>query len=78
MCNKDAERFEPEGDYEDLSCAECGRYRITGTVIRMWEKARWIHTVAMQQWIEEQRRGGAEIPLINSEVVVWEGLRSGS
>ncbi|WP_434681300.1 hypothetical protein J3P77_09420 [Pseudomonas sp. R1-18] len=78
VCNKKAERLEPAGDYEELVCEDCGRYRITGTVVRMWEKARWVHTVAMQQWIEEQRRGGVEVPVINSDIVEWEGVRAGS
>ncbi|WP_372030030.1 hypothetical protein [Pseudomonas kurunegalensis] len=77
VCNQEAERLESQGDYQELSCPDCGRYRISGTVVRLWEKARWIHTVAMQQWLEEQRRDGRDLPVINSEVVVWDGVRAG-
>ena len=77
VCNREAEQLEASGDYQELSCYECGRYRISGTVIRMHDKARWLRTVAMQQWIEEQRRDGVDVPMIDSLVVEWEGFRAG-
>ncbi|MBR7519670.1 MULTISPECIES: hypothetical protein [Pseudomonas] len=77
VCNQDAEQRESLGDYQELSCPECGHYRISGTVVRLWEKASWLHTVAMQQWLEDRRRDGVKIPVINSEVAVWEGVRAG-
>jgi len=77
VCNQDAEQVDAAGDYQDISCDECGRYRITGTVVHMWESARWINTKAMQHWIAEQQRGGVEVPTINSQVVIWDGVRIG-
>lgn len=77
VCNQEAEQHESVGDYEELSCPECGRYRVSGTVVGMWERARWLHTVAMQQWIEEQRRAGVSVPIITSDVAVWDGVRAG-
>lgn len=78
VCNQEAEPLESVGDYKELSCFECGNYRISGTVFGMWEKARWLHTVAMQQWIEEQRRDGIDVPMITAGIVVWEGVRVGN
>lgn len=78
VCNQEAKKLESAGDYEELSCSECGHYRISGTVVGMWEKARWLHTVAMQQWLDEQRRDGVDLPMITTEVVAWDGIRVGN
>lgn len=74
ICINKAEARESGGDYAEVSCLECGEYRVSGTVLRLLEKGRWLHTVGMQQWLEEQRRNGATAPMINSDVVIWEGV----
>lgn len=78
VCAQEAEKRDSSGDYEELLCSECGQYRISGTVVGMWEKARWLHTVAMQQWLDEQRRDGVKVPMITTEIVVWDGVRVGN
>lgn len=74
VCNNLADAREPEGDYAELSCPECGEYRVSGSVVRLLDKGRWLSTVAMQQWLEEQRRDGTPMPMITSNVVVWDGV----
>lgn len=74
VCTNQAEARESAGDYVELTCPECGDYRVSGTVVRLFEKGRWLNTVAMQQLLEEQRRDGTVLPMISSDLVVWDGV----
>jgi len=74
VCNNSADARESGGDYVELACPNCGEYRVSGTVVRLFEKGRWLNTVAMQQLLEEQRRDGMALPMISSDVVVWDGV----
>ncbi|SEQ26623.1 hypothetical protein SAMN03159444_01368 [Pseudomonas sp. NFACC02] len=74
VCNQAAEEGDSVGDYVAVDCTDCGRYRISGTVIGQLERGRWLDTAASQQWLEEQRRDGVESPLITTSNVVWDGV----
>ena len=74
VCNKPAEVAATTGDAQSVSCPQCGEYRVTGTVIGLLERGRWLHTAKMQQWLEEQRTAGVACPVINSDVAEFDGV----
>ncbi|HDS1801192.1 TPA: hypothetical protein QEM76_000369 [Pseudomonas putida] len=74
VCNKPAMEEERFGDYADFDCDDCGKYRVTGTVLGILDRAQWLRTTAMQQWIAEQHQAGVERPVINSANAEYEGV----
>lgn len=74
VCHNLADSRESEGDYIDLFCPEGGDYRASGAGVRLFERGRWLNTIAMQLWLEDQRRDGTKLPMIGCHVVAWDGV----
>jgi len=73
VCNQSAEKRESVGDYVSLSCDNCGVFSLSGTVVILLQKGRWLNTEGSQQWLEEQRREGIDSPLITDSNAIWDG-----
>jgi len=74
VCNQEADQQAPTGDSVTLACRDCGHYRVTGSVIALLDRGRWLHTLGMRQWLDEQHSNGVQVPTISTSVVIWDGV----
>ncbi|HCL3279588.1 hypothetical protein B7H20_25620 [Pseudomonas aeruginosa] len=75
VCNvAEVEKLPSPGDRALVKCPQCGSYAISGTVTNELDKGRWLATESTQQWLDEQRRNGVDVPLITTDVALWDGF----
>lgn len=77
ICNGDATLYPRLGLFEHLVCAAgCGEYKITDTAIKTAEneseKNRRVNVTAMRKWLNKQRLGSTEVPMIESISMIYE------
>lgn len=56
-------------DVQEITCPNCGRYRISGTAIELLERHPWKFDIYLaRRWIADQQ-GDGTVPLIDSDIV---------
>ena len=66
ICDGQAAVVEPDGDYEERACPECGHYRVTGTALVLLKAHSWRFDLELtRKWIADHQSSGV-IPTIDS------------
>lgn len=59
ICDGSAVVVDPDGDYEERACPECGRYRVTATALAYMKVHDWHFDVELaRKWIAERQSFG--------------------
>ncbi len=65
VCLQKAEAIPPRGNYQDVDCPGCGRFKFTGTLKAI--QADKVFDVPEARARLEQRRQGDEVPMLSSD-----------
>ena len=64
LCSTQARLAPRRGDYSDIECERCGRFRITGTA-EACEKSPDLRR-RLSGWVRDQNRAGVDLPTVQS------------
>jgi hypothetical protein len=71
ICRGKTEIRMSTGDFRLVTCDGCGEYKISLTAVTQLAE-RDLSVAAMRHWLDEQRRLGASVPLIQSSNLIFE------
>jgi hypothetical protein len=65
ICNVVADLKASTGDFRHVVCRECGEYKMANTAVAVLA-GRTISVADMRRWLDEQRKLGLGVPMIQS------------
>lgn len=68
ICEGEAETIPARGDYEERICADCGHYRVSGTIVAQLQTMNRKFDVDQMRLHVQQESVRGSIPLITSYV----------
>lgn len=72
ICDEQATE-QSNGDQMLVDCNPCGRYGISGTLIRLRNQdIRVFRVEDSREWLQAQREAGVQRPLLNTSNVQWD------